>query len=310
MPSWMVKAALQHVIGRLPGNYWWNGLFQKYVTKGYYPSRETFEGKLNCCRRHLDYYLRFSPAPQAGFTALELGTGSWPIVPIGLYVCGASDIFTYDLVPVLRRDTLRRTLELFIEFKKEGALERILRAVQPERLQRLEDVLGRVEEETPSQSLRQLNIQVRIGDARATELPENSVDMIFSTVVFEHIGAEILRGLLAEFERISKPDAIMSHYVGLADQYASFDKSITPFNFLKYCDRQWRVLNNPIIPQSRLRLADYRELFRQSGWGIVVESNTSGLMDDLSKIRLAPEFAKYSTEDLLVLFSWLVARPL
>ena len=310
MPSWMLKAALQHVIGRLPGNYWWNGLFQKYVTKGYFPSRESFEAKLNCCRQHLDYYLKFSPAPRAGFTALELGTGSWPIVPIGLYLCGASDIFTYDLVPVLRRDTLRRTLELFGEFKNEEALGRILRAVQPERLQRLEDVLGRVDEETPAQSLKQLNIHVRIDDARATALPDNSVDLVFSTVVFEHIGAEILKGLLTEFGRIAKPDAVMSHYVGLADQYASFDKSITPFNFLKYSDRQWRVLNNPITPQSRLRMADYRELFRQSGWGIVEERNTSGLMDDLGKIRLAPEFAKYSTQDLLVLFSWLVARPL
>jgi hypothetical protein len=285
-------------------------MFQKHVTRGYYPSRETFESKLECCRRHLDHYLEFSPAPRLGFTAFELGTGAWPIVPIGLFLCGASDIFTYDVVPVLRRDTLRRTLGLFGEFKNEGALERILRAVQPERLRRLEDVLGRVDEETPAQSLGRLNIHVRIGDARATALPDNSLDLVFSTVVFEHIGAEILRGLLSAFGRIAKPDAVMSHYVGLSDQYASFDKSITPFNFLKYSDRQWRVLNNPIIPQSRLRLADYRESFKQSGWDIVEERNTSGALDDLNKVRLAPEFAKYSTRDLLVLFSWLVARPL
>ena len=94
MPSWMLKDALQHVIGRLPRSHWWNGLFQKYVTKGYYPSRESFEAKLNCCRQHLDYYLRFSPAPKSEFAVLELGTGWWPIVPLGLYLCGASEIWT------------------------------------------------------------------------------------------------------------------------------------------------------------------------------------------------------------------------
>ena len=308
MATWIIKAALQHVIGRLPASYWVNGLFQKYVTNGYYPSQEIFEGKLKCCRQHLDHYLKFSETSRGGLTAFELGTGPWPIVPIGLYLCGASEIITYDLVPTLRRDTLRRTLELFSKSANGGLLDRILGAVQPVRLRGLGNVLRRVEEETPTQSLSQLNIQVRIGDARASALPDNSMDLIFSTVVLEHIDAKILRGLLAEFRRIAKPYAVMSHCVGLADQYASFDKSITPFNFLKYSDRQWRVFNNPVIPQSRLRLADYRDIFRFSGWKIVEEHNTFGLMDDLNKIRLAPEFAKYSTEDLLVLVSWLIAR--
>jgi hypothetical protein len=48
----MAGIVAQHVIGRLPGNYWWNGLFQKCVTKGYYPSRATFEGK-----RIISYHL-------------------------------------------------------------------------------------------------------------------------------------------------------------------------------------------------------------------------------------------------------------
>jgi hypothetical protein len=45
------------------------------------------------------------------------------------------------------------------------------------------------------------------------------------------------------------------------------------------------------------------------GWEIVEERNTSGSLDDLKKIRLAPKFKKYAVEDLLVLASWLVARP-
>lgn len=309
MSSWIVKAGLQHIIGWLPRSYWWNGLFQKYVTKGYYPSRESFGRKLSYCRVHLDHYLKFSPVPRSGFKALELGTGSWPIVPLGLYLCGASEIWTYDLLPVLRWDTLRRALELFGEFKREGSLEQILGPVQQDRVLQLEELLGWVKMETPAHLLRRLNIHVHINDARTTPLPDKSVDLIFSTVVLEMISAEILSGLLDEFKRVASPDAIMSHYVGLADQYASFDKSITPYNFLKYSDRGWSLLNNPIIPHSRLRIADYRELFELTGWDIVEERNISGSLDDFKKIRLAEKFRKYSTEDLLVLFSWLVARP-
>jgi len=309
MSSWLLKAALQRIIGCLPRSYWWNGLFQKYFTKGYYPSRGSFEDKLNFCRQHLDYYFKYSLSPRSNFRALELGTGPWPIVPLGLYLCGASEIWTYDVVPLLQRDTLRRTLELFSEFKYGGSLEQVLGQIEQERFSRLEELLGHVETMGPAELLQRLNIHAYIGDARTTTLPAKSVDLIFSTVVLEMIDAEILNSLFVEFRRVASPDGIMSHYVGLADQYASFDKSISPYNFLKYSDRQWNFLNNPIIPHSRLRLADYRELYALTGWNVVEERNMSGSLEDLKKIPIAPKFKKYAAEDLLVLASWLVARP-
>jgi len=310
MPSWILKTALQHVIGRLPRSYWWNGLFQKYVTGGYYPSRKIFEGKLNFCRMHLDHYLKFSSAPEPGFIALELGSGSWPIVPLGLYLCGATEIWAYDVIPVLRRDTLRRTLELYCEFARTGELERILKFVEPQRLLRLKELLELVEKKSPTDILERLNIQLRVGDAGRTALPNKSIDLVVSTVVLEHISSENLGELLAEFRRVASHNAVMSHYIGLSDQYASFDKTITPYNFLKYSDHSWRLFNNPVIPQSRMRLTDYRDLFERTGWHIVEERNTPGSINDLKKVRLAPEFQKYSTEDIISLFSWLVARPI
>jgi hypothetical protein len=310
MPRWILKLALQHIIGRLPRSYWWNALFQKYVTGGYYPSRETFVGKLKCCRQHFDHYLRFSAAPETGFTALELGTGSWPIVPLGLYLCGASEIWSYDLVPVLNRDTLKRTLELFCELKKDGSLARILPEIKHERLTFLEESTGKTDQASPVQILKNLHIHLRLGDAATTMLPARSIDLVFSTVVLEHISLGPLVGLFEEFKRVASTSAVMSHLVGLADQYAGFDASITPYNFMKYSEWQWRLFNSPIIPQSRLRLADYRELFERTGWAIVKEQNTSGSLEDLKSIQLAQMFKKYSAEDLSVLYSWMVAEVL
>lgn len=309
MATWVLKSALQNLIGRLPQAHRWNSLFQKWVTKGYYPSREAFEDKLRSCSLHFEHYTKFSSTPQDNFRALELGTGPWPIVPIGLYLCGAAEVRTYDIVPVLNNETLRNILQLYSEVMEDGTLERIVPHTIPGRMARLAAIIDSFDNEPPTQALEKLNIHLLLGDARKTMLPDRSIDLFFSTVVLEHINHDILMGLLKEFRRVAAADAIMSHYVGLADQYANFDKSITPYNFLQYSDQQWRLFNNPVIPQSRLRLADYREVLRRTGWTILKEQNSSGALEDLNKIRLASEFTKYSTEDLLVLYTWLVAKP-
>ena len=46
MPNWKLKTAVQRVISWLPKSYYWNGLLQNYVTKGYFVSDRVVEGKL------------------------------------------------------------------------------------------------------------------------------------------------------------------------------------------------------------------------------------------------------------------------
>ena len=103
-------------------------------------------------------------------------------------------------------------------------------------------------------------------------------------------------------------DAVQSHYLNLIDQYSYFDRSITPYNFLKFSEERWKLYNSPITWLNRMRIADYRELFGSLGFDITKEVNSSGAAADLHKIRLAPEFQKYSEADLLVLTSWLTAK--
>lgn len=310
MSIWLVKTFIQHLIGFLPKSHTWNIIFQKYITNGYYPKKNVFDGKLACCQKHLDHYLEFSGGQHSGFNALELGTGSWPVVPIGLYLCGAESIWTYDIAPLLRRDILKKTLCLFHQAEHTGSLRKILNKARPDRIEKLKRLMQDVEGITPINLLQKLNIHICVGDARETKLHDNSIDFIFSTVVLEHISSDVLVGLLDTFKRVAKSQAIMSHHIGLCDQYASFDKSITPFNFLKYSDRQWRFLNNSVIPLNRLRPADYRNIFQQTKWNIVKETNVSGELSELKQIKLATKFQHHSTEDLLVLYSWIVAQPI
>jgi hypothetical protein len=113
--------------------------------------------------------------------------------------------------------------------------------------------------------------------------------------------------MLAEFRRLLKDYGVTCHNIGLADQFASFDTTITPYNFLTYSRLQWSLIDNSIIPQNRLRVSDYREIFLQAGFRIRAEDNLLGEPEDLRSIRLAKEFQSYSFDELLVLYSWMVA---
>jgi hypothetical protein len=182
---------------------------------------------------------------------------------------------------------------------------------EPERLSLLQELMKRCElpSSNPAELLDPLGIHYRIGNAGQSGLPEQSVNLIVSNVVFEYLSPAPLSEIMQEFRRIAAPDAVMSHSIDLRDQYASFDSRITFFNFLRFSDRQWRWLNNPIIPLNRLRISDYRRAFSESGFQIVDEINQQGDPSELARIPLAQRFRGYPVEDLLVLYTDLVAVP-
>jgi hypothetical protein len=133
------------------------------------------------------------------------------------------------------------------------------------------------------------------------------VDLIVSDVVLEYLTPSDLVGTLREFRRIAAPGGVMSHTIGLGDQLAESDSKATLFNFLRFSDRTWHWLNNPIIPQNRLRVTDYRRALSESGFQVVDEVSQRGDPADLSRTPLAQRFRAYPTEDLLVIYTWLVA---
>ncbi len=284
-------------------------MFQTCVTKSLEIDRGGFEQRLEFCRRHLEHFHELQSARRESFTVFELGTGWFPIVPIGLYLCGASEIWTFDIVPLLRNSRMQRTLGFFCEYDQKGELQNHLPRLRPERVAQLREALAAAGSESPQTLLERFNIHAVVRDARATGLSAKSIDLFFSTSVLEHIPREILADIFREFRRLATNNAAMSHRVGLDDQYHYLDRSITPFNFMQYSDRAWKYLDSPLTPHNRLRISDYRALLRETGFEVAKEVNTSGSPKELEKVRLAPEFQNYSTEDLLVLTSWLVARP-
>jgi SAM-dependent methyltransferase len=122
-------------------------------------------------------------------------------------------------------------------------------------------------------------------DARATGLPSSSVDFASSAATLEHIPAIDLVPLLAECRRLLRPDGAMSSRIDLRDHYAHFDPTISPYNFLRFGMRTWRILNPPLHHQNRLRRPDYLEAFATAGFHIVEERVTEQSERDLAALR-------------------------
>ncbi len=308
MPHWLIKSAIHRAISLMPGTHFWNGILQATLSRSLELNPERFEHRLALCRRHLEHLREFYPQATQSFSVFELGTGWHAVVPAGLFLCGASEIWTVDIVSHLDAGRLEQALGLICEYSDRGALARHLPGVRPERLARLKQAAAGAGARPAPETLEALGIHARVRDAQDTGLPTGSIDLVISDAVLEYLPQEVLANMLREFKRIARPGAVLSHYLNLGDQYATFDHQITPFNFLKYSQRQWRWLDSPVAGKSRRRLPDYRRIFAEAGCPVLREDHASGGASDLAKIRLAPEFRHYSQEDLLVIQAWIAAR--
>ena len=310
MSKWLVKAAVQGAASFVPDAEKWNYLYRKHVSHTLDLNGPHFENKLQLCRRHLETYLRWTEGTKHDFTALELGTGRYPVLAVGLALCGASTVWTIDKFPLLDDQSVILTLEFFRRYFENGKLFDILPRLQPERMAQLGNALASADSKTGRELLAAIGVEFLVQDARRTLLTTGAVDFIFSNVVLRDIPQPVLNGIFREFRRVSKPKTVMCHHITLEDHYSDFDNSITVYNFLKYSGRTWKLFNNSMHYQNRLRICDYRTLLAATGFEIVEENNQTGPKDVLAQMCIAKEFEDYNLEDLAVSRSWLVSRAI
>jgi len=310
MPSWLLKTTIHHVLKAFPHPEWWNGLMQRHVTRGLQlePHGE-FLGKLLACRRHLRNYLSYSTKPTDCFSAIEIGTGWFPIIPIGLHLCGAKEVLTYDIARLLQRETFAKVVEYFCQFARSGELYQVLPEARGDLVMEFVRLAHSSKNLSPIQFLKRLGVHPVLGDVRDLPVENRSVDLLFSHGVLEHLPLNFLTQATTEFYRVCTYSSVMTHFIGMRDQFSSFDHSITQFNNLRYSERVWHWLDSPIIPQNRLRVSDYIRVFRNAGFEINSREDIKAAESELNKTKLSHEFLRYSRDELLVLYSWLIARP-
>lgn len=211
--------------------------------------------------------------------SLEFGAGRGLLTPLLLGAAGAKTAYAYDLQRLANLDQVNHVLAR----------------------------LGALRNETwkPVTSFEELrenyNVDYRApGDARATGLDDNSVDLIYSTATLEHIPPASIREILGECKRILKPEGRMCFTIDYHDHYASADPSIGYMNFYQFGEREWRKFNPPTHYQNRLRHSDYVSIFQGEGLQILEQTPLfeTWSESDLTRVKVHEQFQHYSHEDL------------
>jgi len=137
-------------------------------------------------------------------------------------------------------------------------------------------------------------------DARITQLSSNSVDLVFSNSVMEHVPKDVIEDLMHESVRILRPGRLALHNVGCNDHYAFMDRGISFVNYLQFSESRWRWWNNSLQYQNRLRAPQFLEMAAKAGLNVIYKQIAvrPGTSDALAKLKLAPEFQRFSPEDL------------
>jgi SAM-dependent methyltransferase len=299
---WLAKAALQRGLGVLPQGERLNYVFQRHVLHSFPIGDGAVKQKFTRALNHLALYEEHGPgAPAAEATFFEFGAGWDLAIPLAYALLGVGRQIVIDIRPSARVELVNDTI---------AAFERLRPELEETAGRSLRDLGG------PVESIAELEPRFGIRylapcDARATGLPAGSVDFVSSTDTCEHIPQADLAAIFAECRRLLRPGGAFSCRIDLQDHYSYFDPSLSRYNFLRFSDRTWALVNSPIHFQNRLRAPQYLGLVRDAGFDLVVD-NPSGPNDqgraELATLPLAERFRGYSVDDLGVTILSFVSR--
>jgi SAM-dependent methyltransferase len=301
---WIAKAVVQRAIGLLPGSEAINYQFQRRVTRSLTASDEQF--KLHARETFAHYRVLREHLPEidpSNCRLYEFGAGWNLTTPILFYGLGLSSQTLIDIEEHLRFEPLNHTIDQYRRLH--GALEDLPRAS----LRPIPD--------TPVVSTAELEKRFGIRylaprDARDSGLSAKSFDFASSTFTLEHIPRADIAAIMIETSRLLRPGGVLSSSVDMQDHYSFFDPSISVYNFLKFSDQTWRLVNSPLHFQNRLRARDYRELCEEAGFTLVdeeVDVPDAERVAQLKALRIAPRFrATYTDEELAPSWIRLVAK--
>lgn len=250
--------------------------------------------------------LRKSGTRIEGATALELGSGWRPVIPLILRAAGARRVYMVDAERLMDERLLSDTAAH-------------LRAQAPMLAQRLrvpvesiQATLSPVEGAGLEPATRALGlVYLAPADARRLALEPGEVDIVSSRAVLEHIPRQILEEIFAEFARLLVPGrGVMCHIVDNSDHWAHIDKRLSMVNFLKYSERRWKLFAvNPLDYMNRLRHSEYLALAERAGFDLLLDSSQpdAAALDALATLPISADFAAFDRRDLAILTTELVA---
>jgi SAM-dependent methyltransferase len=281
---WVAKAAVQRGLGFVPQGERLNYLFQRHVARSLPADESVFRRKFSRALQHLRAYEEHGPGtPAADAVFYEFGAGWELAIPLAYAALGVGRQLLVDIRPSARVELVNDNL---------AAFERLRGELEDEAGRELRRLGG------PVRSLAELDERLGIAylaprDARDTGLAAESIDFVSSTDTCEHIPEDDLAQIFRECRRLLRPGGAFSCRIDLQDHYAYFDRSLSKYNFLRYSDGAWRVVNSPLHFQNRLRSPDYLRLVREAGFEVVVERPSGPSEEGRAQLRALPLAARF-----------------
>ncbi len=305
---WQAKAALQAMFGSTS------------IGRAVYPVVQRTVGNLdgNPNRRlpalfEMARWLRVAGRPVEGATLLEVGTGHFPLLPVGLCLLGAERVVTVDLHRRINWWVTRDCLTTLAEMSPQLAERAANVGADPALVAKGLDILRRLAR-TPERCLSKMGVQYRApSDASQLPDPAGAFDIHFSNTCLEHIPPATLREIFIEAARVLRPNGVAVHFVDPGDHFAPGDRTILPINFLRFSDVTWgRIAGNPLAYCNRLRGSEYRAMWERGAWTVVrfeADVDPDSLAAVKAGFRIDRRFAGLEAEDLCTTKFRVLMRP-
>lgn len=285
---WKRKARAFRILSALPFgdeiHYW----LQRHVTRTLPISAQALDEHVLASERKLDAFRACGGGDPGRALFFEFGAGRDLAGPLALSYAGVGRVLAIDIAPIAKRDLVQHAAAHIAAVHGQPAPG--LRDWQD-----LQTLL-RLEYRAPA-------------DARATGLPDRSVDCVTSWHTLQHIPSAELAGILREARRILKPTGLSIMRVHYEDMYAGQDPSLSPFHYLTYTDEEWAPYDSRLQYQNRLRHGDVLRMFREAGFAIVRDEPQREPIDAEIASRLAPRFRGMDLADVFTSKGFIVARP-
>ena len=233
-------------------------------------------------------------------TVVEQGTGWLGTDLVLFHLAGARRIVTYDTMPWLRSDLLRRNAEVLADA---ADVVKRWRGTVPDdvdvRAERLRAGL-----EAPRDALlKRLGVTVRVTRSMdRSEIGSETVDLFYSDSVLQFVAPADLSAVVRQARRFLKPSGRFFHAVDCFDSHARHDGRIPRLAYLGWPEPVWNLLTSRYLNnQNRWRMPQFVNLFEAQGFRVrilspVVQSGDIAYAE--RRLASSARFADMSLEEI------------
>ena len=278
---WWIKIILKIILSRLPIDYQkWSGL-------------DLFRhGNPNDMLQYIDKFnkhfnLAFSEQKPVDFVCLELGPGDSIATGIIAHSFGAKKTYLFDVGDFAIKD-----INYYKEFSKKLSKNKI-KTPDISEINSFEELLSKFN-----------IIYLKDGLESFQEIPNSSVDMIFSHSVIEHIRLAELPVIISELYRVVSKNGIMSHNIDLMDH---LDYSLHSLRFSKSLWESNFFVKSGFYT-NRLRYSQIIKIFTEKGFTLTLEESGKWPSVPINLKKIHNEFNHLTKNDLLIRTMHVVAK--